>query len=320
MGQLFSDTDKFTAGEIPKVTKFQRIVNYLNRHIMHRKEKIESPDNYEHWSECLRYDDGNGGMSVYDKLKQQLNPYAGDKKCATVCLSRNPDTNASSILYRTSYSFTCDGSQDEKEFQKAWTLISQRGLGKIFFRKGIYEFEKASYLQFPAHEQENKPFCMVIEGEQGAQLHHKISFTAEDNAMFVLQIGDGYMYQPTLIFRNLVFLGGLDTSRFIKLSENANAPYTIIFDRCAFWIRDESLEQNWSSLDLSGNNKIGHIYFNECYFRRMYLSRIYPSGFVGHLGHIIKADNLASIEIENCMFEDRGNRHDFDNFKYVHPV
>lgn len=320
MGQLFADGDRFSAGEIPRVTKFQRIVNYLNRHILHRKTKFESPGNYEHWTECVKYDDGGDGMSVYDKLKQQLNPNFDDKKCATVCLSRSPDNGASSMLYKTSYNFVCDGVGDEKELQNAWALIAQRGLGKIFFRKGIYEFEESSYLQFPMPEQENKAFCVVIEGEQGAQLHHKIPFTAEENAMFILQAENGYVYQPTLIFRNLVFLGGSSTSRFIKLNENATMPYTIIFDRCAFWIRDELIEQDWSSLNLFGSNKVGHIYFNECYFRRKYLYRSYPSGFVGHLGHIIKADNLASINIENCIFEDRGNRHDFDKFIYVPPV
>lgn len=327
MSSIFETDHKISVTQVPKVSVFQRFVRFLNNHISRKKSTFVDPGNYEHWAEAINFNDGSdAGISVYDALKEQLNAVVGDQRCATVVLSRTPDMAASRNVYKGTYDFVCDGDHDEVKIQKAYDLVSENGIGKVFLRQGVYDIESTMAFTFPPVGKESAQFSVVVEGEEGTMIRHTIPGLKKD-IMLYLDANSGYVRQPTLTFRKLIFesVHIPQVSRLIEMRDIAATPFHLIFDNCGFFIPDEIAtfdEGEWKAVNLNGMNKMGNVLFKDCYLKRSYVSSggLYRSGAMYHLGNVIRAEKLNSIMFDGCMLEDRGARHCFDPFIYTTPV
>jgi len=334
MSNLFESTDRFLATGVPKASKFQKIVRFFNKHVWNRGGKSQDPGNYEHWAESIKYDDGGDGTSVYAKIKEQLNTSLADEKCSTIIISRLPDQISTKYVFRGSYDFACDGYNDEAQIQQAYNIISEVGYGKIFLRKGKYNIESSMNFPFPPSGKESSSFSMMIQGEEGTIIKQKSTHLHQPAAFMLTLNAHTCFDRPTmLIFKNLIFETDFSwsgptsppvlVSSLIDLEDTSSTAFHIIFDNCGFIISDEYFVNRlgWVAINLIGTSRLGNVTFNECYFKRRYLSYdgLYLEGAQNHLGNIIKAEKLNSIIIKDCIFEDRGARHEFDPFIYTTP-
>lgn len=265
MGIQFNQQDYIGVKEIPTARKFQRLIRYINDHILRRGSLSQrDPAPYQHNVEAIKWDDGlGGGKSIYDKMLEHRGEIVEpNDRMAMVVISHQPDTSGSRTAYLDRYQYICDGTNDETIIQRALNVVYNDTVsgrrGKIFLKRGTYSI--SSQLTIVGNG-------LIIEGEPGTILESQMT-----GNMFQVYIRNNLINPSIVEFRNITFRGsdssGATLVRVIFEITTANPGLgKIIFNKCVFDCDKQGYALHISSASgFSQDSSVLEI--RDCYFKK----------------------------------------------------